>query len=281
MRGDVCLDEGKLPSSSASKRGKPRLTAPTLVVVGECSQDKGDRQKSSTTWHIGIISVSILLLISSAVCADNLASSQCGPATAVHVSAAPTTGLCAAGTASSVSGAGIGPWRWSCNGGDGTSASCFAISGLPVTDDFTSDSILQPELWQPFAANGESIKVQSTSAGVALSLYVPGGTDNHSATTPNNSTHLMQKIDNRDFYVETNFTSKVSQPLQGQGLIVQQDDANFIRLGIYTTGCQAYIYGVSFENGVPFTFLEEPVENGSNLYLRISQSRGRVPPGGV
>jgi hypothetical protein len=105
-----------------------------------------------------------------------------------------------------------------------------------------------------------------------LSLYVPGGTEGHSATIPNTSAHIMQKIDNVDFYVETMFTSMVSQPLQGQGLIVQQDDVNFIRFGIYTTGCQAYIYGVSIENGVSFTFLEQPVENGPNLYLRISRS---------
>jgi hypothetical protein len=63
----------------------------------------------------------------------------------------------------------------------------------------------------------------------------------------------------------------VSQPFQGQGFIVQQDNRNFIRFGIYTNGCQAYIYGVSIENGVPFTFLEEAVENGANLYLRIAR----------
>jgi hypothetical protein len=118
-------------------------------------------------------------------------------------------------------------------------------SGLPITDDFTSDSTIQPTVWQSFAANGGSIILGPTSAGVLLSLFVPGGTADHSAGVPNNSTHIMQKIDNVDFDVETQFTSMVCQPFQGQGLIVQQDDTNFIRFGIYTTGCQAYIYGAS------------------------------------
>ncbi|MFL6354656.1 MAG: hypothetical protein ACJ74Z_22780 [Bryobacteraceae bacterium] len=145
---------------------------------------------------------------------------------------------------------------------------------MPVTDDFTNDSTIRRKLWQSFPANGGSIILEPTSAGNALRLFVPGGTEDHSAATPNNSTHIMQKIDNVDFDVETVFTSMVSQPFQGQGVIVQQDDANFIRFGIYTTGCQAYIYGASFENGVPFTFFEEPVKNGPALYLRVSRFGG-------
>jgi len=75
-----------------------------------------------------------------------------------------------------------------------------------------------------------------------------------------------KKIDNVDLDVETLFTSMVSQPFQGQGVIIQQDDVNFIRFGIYTTGCQAYIFGATIDNGVLFAFLDEPVENGPALY---------------
>src|ERR1700752_1086560 len=38
----------------------------------------------------------------------------CGSANGVAVNSAPTSGLCSAGTASSVSGS--GPWDWSCAG---------------------------------------------------------------------------------------------------------------------------------------------------------------------
>jgi hypothetical protein len=200
-----------------------------------------------------------------------LAAGQCGPATAAHSTMAPTTGLCTSGTASAVSGSNIGPWSWSCDDNDGTSASCFAISGLPVTDDFTSDATIQSRLWQPIAANQGSIVLEATPAGRRLRLSVPGGPGDHSVNTPRNASRIVQIIDNVDFDVETQFTSMGSQPYQGQGIIVQQDDTNFIRFGIYTTFCEAYIYGASIENGVAFTFLDEPIKNGANLYLRVAR----------
>jgi hypothetical protein len=49
----------------------------------------------------------------------------CGSANGVAVNSAPTSGLCSAGTASSVSGS--GPWHWSCAGSNGGStAMCLA-----------------------------------------------------------------------------------------------------------------------------------------------------------
>ena len=150
------------------------------------------------------------------------------------------------------------------------SAAC-ADNLLPVTDDFANDSTIAP-VWQPFAANGGSVILGPTSTGGSLSLYVPGGTADHSVNIPNQSTRIMQHIGNVDLGVEMLFTSMVLQPFQGQGLIVQQDDSNFIRFGISTDGCQAYIYGASIENGVPFTFFDEPVKNGANLYLRMARS---------
>jgi parallel beta-helix repeat protein len=59
----------------------------------------------------------------SAPVASQLVNGQCGPANGVPTSTAPTTGLCSAGSASSVSG--TGPWNWSCAGsGGGTTAQC-------------------------------------------------------------------------------------------------------------------------------------------------------------
>ena len=54
-----------------------------------------------------------------------LVNGSCGSANGMAVSTAPASGLCSAGTASSVSGS--GPWDWSCAGSNGgTTASCSA-----------------------------------------------------------------------------------------------------------------------------------------------------------
>ena len=55
----------------------------------------------------------------------------CGLSNGKTFSSAPTSNLCSAGTASSVSGS--GPWNWTCNGSNGgTNASCSANKILPT-----------------------------------------------------------------------------------------------------------------------------------------------------
>jgi hypothetical protein len=66
----------------------------------------------------------------------------CGSANGVGTSAAPTTGLCSAGTASAVSGS--GPWTWSCAGSNGgTTASCSA----PLASTTTPQPMGVPGTW--------------------------------------------------------------------------------------------------------------------------------------
>jgi hypothetical protein len=63
----------------------------------------------------------------SAPLASNAVNGQCGSANGTYTNAAPTTNLCAVGTASAVSGS--GPWTWSCSGSNGgTNASCEAYT---------------------------------------------------------------------------------------------------------------------------------------------------------
>jgi Concanavalin A-like lectin/glucanases superfamily len=57
-------------------------------------------------------------------------SGTCGTANNVAAATAPTTNLCATGTATPVTG--TGPWSWTCNGsGGGTNAGCSAPSNAP------------------------------------------------------------------------------------------------------------------------------------------------------
>jgi 2',3'-cyclic-nucleotide 2'-phosphodiesterase (5'-nucleotidase family) len=74
----------------------------------------------------------------------------CGSSSGQTLSAAPTTNLCSAGTASAVSG--TGPWTWSCTGAaGGTTASCSAneSAGQPFTVFHMNDvhARLTPHKW--------------------------------------------------------------------------------------------------------------------------------------
>ncbi|GEM_PF-2774779 len=65
----------------------------------------------------------------------------CGTANGVAVSSAPTTGLCATGTASAVAGAGAASFTWTCAGSNGgTTATCSAPVSVSVQPSITVTS---------------------------------------------------------------------------------------------------------------------------------------------
>src|SRR5271166_3131315 len=75
-------------------------------------------------------------------------SGACGPANGVTTSAAPTSGLCSAGAASSVTGS--GPWTWTCAGSNGGAA---ATCSAPLSSG-SSGSGGPPVGLLPAASNG-------------------------------------------------------------------------------------------------------------------------------
>ncbi|CAN3993010.1 hypothetical protein [Methylocystis bryophila] len=92
-----------------------------VVTVGASSPPSGSYNLIATAtnkWGSGSGTLGITV-------AAPAINGACGPANGQSLSSAPTTGLCSAGTASSVSGS--GPWTWTCAGsGGGTTASCSA-----------------------------------------------------------------------------------------------------------------------------------------------------------
>ena len=86
----------------------------------------------------------------------NVVNGACGSANGTTVASAPSSNLCTAGTAGTVSGS--GPWTWSCAGtGGGTNASCSASK----TATTPTTSCTAP--WGATVANGSSVTAYSTS----------------------------------------------------------------------------------------------------------------------
>jgi len=62
----------------------------------------------------------------------------CGPTDGTAIPNAPNVGLCASGSASTVTG--VGPWNWTCGGSGGTIASCKAYLCGACTGTFTTNN---------------------------------------------------------------------------------------------------------------------------------------------
>jgi hypothetical protein len=95
-------------------------------TTGLCSASRSSRVTGTGPWTWSCVGAR-----TTAHCSDTLSSSnpptsgQCGPANGVAVTTVPTTSLCTAGTATTVTG--TGPWAWMCDGSNGgTNSSCSA-----------------------------------------------------------------------------------------------------------------------------------------------------------
>ena len=102
-------------------------------------------------------------------------------------------------------------------------------SGAPVSDDFNGGS-LNTSLWTT-TLNGGS----TSMSGTQLKLTAPAGS-NHDPSLGGvtNSVRVVQTVSNGDFTIEVKFDSVPSlsstSAYIGQGILVQQDSANYFRL---------------------------------------------------
>src|SRR6516165_683118 len=94
----------------------------SLIVFGS----QRPRGKRTMIKGISRAAFCLLFLVESAHALPRKAvNGACGPANGVAVTTAPTTNLCTAGTATTLSG--TGPWAWACTGiNRGANASCSA-----------------------------------------------------------------------------------------------------------------------------------------------------------
>ncbi|HTY07550.1 MAG TPA: 5'-nucleotidase C-terminal domain-containing protein, partial [Candidatus Edwardsbacteria bacterium] len=140
---------------------------------------------SSGTWYIYDVANTTAsdLEISGSVSVATVVNGACGSANGQTVSAAPTTNLCTAGSASAVSG--NGPWTWSCAGsGGGTTASCSANkAGGPFAIFHVNDTHARvtPHKW---IIPGHS-KTDSAFEDVGGAAYLAGEMLSLTAAQPN------------------------------------------------------------------------------------------------
>lgn len=103
----------------------------------------------------------------------------CGSSNLKTFTSVPTTNLCSAGTASSVSGS--GPWSWTCTGSyGGSTASCSAIKQTSGTADLAISSFKAPSGGCNNSGFSATVTVANLGAGPAgqfkVKIYMAMGT---------------------------------------------------------------------------------------------------------
>jgi len=156
------------------------------------------------------------------------------------------------------------------------SAGAFAIriatGGGIVSDDFQG-SVLDTGLWtfvDPVGDGDYALDGAGTS-DARLLLSVPAGTDHDVWTAGNRAVRVMQPSPNEDFEIEVKFESQPSQKYQMQGLLIEQDASNFLRVDFVSDGTSLYLFAAGFVDGVPTTYRNQKIQPGGVLYLRLSR----------
>ena len=143
-----------------------------------------------------------------------------------------------------------------------------AAGGAPVSDDFNGTS-LNTSLWTASMPAGGSVTV---SNGHAM-LAVPGGSNHDAFVGGDNAVRILQNIANSDFDVAAKFDSNVSQPYQGEGVLVVQNSTTYMRFEIGGNGGQSLLSAALVSGGTQtqLASANAPAFNGS-LWLQVQRS---------
>ncbi|MDT9241844.1 MULTISPECIES: Ig-like domain-containing protein, partial [unclassified Limnospira] len=137
------------------------------------------------------------------------------------------------------------------------------------SDDFNS-STLKPE-WnfiKPLANSSYALTGTGTSDAY-LELSVPAQTDlwNQNRTTA----RLMQPAANEDFELEIKFASDPTVSKQMQGILVEQDERNWLRFNVSQTGSGLSVFAASTTNGSSRVMVSGSVAAGQARYLNVNR----------
>ena len=156
-------------------------------------------------------------------------------------------------------------------GGGSTGGGSTTASTLK-SDDFNSSS-LNTSVWTFRNPSGDgSLNFSGTgSSSATADISVPAGTSHDAWNGGIDMPHIMQSVNDTDFEVEVKFASGVSSAWQIQGLMVKQDDTNFLRFDFYGTGSGMAVFGGSVLGGTGEFKINVNAANGSPLYMRVKR----------
>ena len=151
---------------------------------------------------------------------------------------------------------------------DSASLTVLTVSPEIVSDDFNAAS-LNTDLWQFIDPVGDGSVAMT---GSQVSIFVPAGTAHNVWTGGNFAPRIIQYVDDTDFEIKVKFDSLLSEGYQMEGVLVGQDDLNFLRFDFFSDGSDTRIYCAAFSNGQPTEINDEIISSGSPLYMRIDRA---------
>ena len=142
-----------------------------------------------------------------------------------------------------------------------------------ILDDFSAPT-LNTSLWTIIDPIGDTTftMVDTDNPDASLEITIPAGTAHDVWGGGNFAPHIMQTLNNSDFEIEAKFQSQMTSQYQMQGMIIQQDNENYLRFDIYKDMATTRVFAASFTGGIPAIVYDAAISPGSSLYLRINRN---------
>ncbi|MDT9295069.1 MAG: DUF4347 domain-containing protein, partial [Arthrospira platensis PCC 7345] len=138
------------------------------------------------------------------------------------------------------------------------------------SDDFNTNSL---NAWWNFITPNNNSSYLLTGTGTSdayVELSVPGATDmwnrNRSAS------RLMQAAQNQDFELEIKFAADPALNKQMQGILVEQDDNNWLRFDVFKINSDLALFAGSTRNGGSRSMIRMGVQPGQARHLKVNRT---------
>ena len=136
------------------------------------------------------------------------------------------------------------------------------------SDEFNS-AALDSSVWTFVDPIGNS---SLTMTGSQARIAVPAGSRHDLWANANEVPRLRQSAPNANFEVEVKFDSAVSVGYQLQGVVVEQDAQNLLRLEVFHDGGTTHLFAAAISGGSASVQHYSDVAGGAPTYLRVKRT---------
>ena len=141
-----------------------------------------------------------------------------------------------------------------------------------VSDDFNRFN-LDPTRWTFVDPLGDAcVELVGTNTQDALLAITVAEGATHTAWTTLNAPRIVQTVTDTDFIVEVKFQSPMTEGFQEQGIIVRDDNANYMRLDFYHDGANLNVFAGTITNGVATSRFDQAIAPAVDSWLRVTRT---------
>ncbi len=140
----------------------------------------------------------------------------------------------------------------------------------PKSDDF-NQTVLDSDLWTLINPAGDA---SLSMTGTTAEFSIPAGSAHNMWSANSDALRIMQPTQDQNFEIEAKFVTLPTEKYQIEGILVQQDNDNWLRFDFYHNGSTLIVSAAKTISGNSSNLKFSAINPGSstNLYVRVARN---------